>query len=136
MIFDYPDQRNEQRHGPSGYASYEPCRPWLRDEFDFRCVYCLKRETWGQVTGDVLVYQMCCASPAQCEGKWQYYIRELQPNGTCPIDSPPNDRCFDCLPPGTGIDLPAPVIVGGLASLGIGLLAAGLILRRRFQTTV
>jgi hypothetical protein len=24
----------------------------LRDEFDFRCVYCLKREKWGQVTGE------------------------------------------------------------------------------------
>ncbi|NQT15164.1 MAG: HNH endonuclease, partial [Planctomycetes bacterium] len=23
-----------------------------RDEFVFRCVYCLKRETWGQVTGE------------------------------------------------------------------------------------
>lgn len=27
-------------------ASY---RPWLRDEFSFRCVYCLLREQWGQV---------------------------------------------------------------------------------------
>jgi hypothetical protein len=23
LIFDYPDQRKERRHGPSGYASYE-----------------------------------------------------------------------------------------------------------------
>lgn len=52
MIFDYPDQRRQRRHGPSGYASYESYRPWLRDEFDFRCVYCLKRETWGHVTGE------------------------------------------------------------------------------------
>ena len=52
MIFDYPVQRNERRHGPSGYTSYERYRPWLRDEFDFRCVYCLKREAWGQVTGE------------------------------------------------------------------------------------
>lgn len=52
MIFDYPELRTERRHGPSGYASYESYRPWLRDEFDFRCVYCLKRETWGQVTGE------------------------------------------------------------------------------------
>ena len=52
MIFDYPDHREQRRHGPSGYASYERYRPWLRDEFDFRCVYCLKRETWGQVTGE------------------------------------------------------------------------------------
>lgn len=52
MIFDYPNQRKERRHGPSGYRSCESYRPWLRDEFDFRCVYCLKRETWGQVTGE------------------------------------------------------------------------------------
>ena len=52
MIFDYPNHRAERRHGPSGYASYERYRPWLRDEFDFRCVYCLKRETWGQATGE------------------------------------------------------------------------------------
>jgi hypothetical protein len=52
LIFDYPDPREKRRHGPSGYASYEHYRPWLRDEFCFRCVYCLKRETWGQVTGE------------------------------------------------------------------------------------
>ena len=51
MIFDYPESRSERVHGPAGYASYESFRPWLRDEFIFRCVYCLKRETWGQVTG-------------------------------------------------------------------------------------
>jgi len=50
LIFDYPNQRKERRHGPAGYASYRRYRPWLRDEFCFRCVYCLKRETWGQVT--------------------------------------------------------------------------------------
>jgi 5-methylcytosine-specific restriction endonuclease McrA len=52
LIFDYPEHRKQRRHGPSGYASCESYRPWLRDEFDFRCVYCLKRETWGQVTGE------------------------------------------------------------------------------------
>jgi hypothetical protein len=31
------------------YRSY---RPWLRDEFSFRCVYCLIREQWGRVTGE------------------------------------------------------------------------------------
>lgn len=52
MIFDYPEPRSQRTHGPSGYASYESFRPWLRDEFTFRCVYCLKREMWGQVTGE------------------------------------------------------------------------------------
>lgn len=52
MIFGYPEPKSGRIHGPSGYSSYESFRPWLRDEFTFRCVYCLKRETWGQVTGE------------------------------------------------------------------------------------
>jgi hypothetical protein len=52
VIFDYPESRSERVHGPAGYTSYESFRPWLRDEFAFRCAYCLKRETWGQVTGE------------------------------------------------------------------------------------
>lgn len=52
MIFDYPEPRLERIHGPAGYSTYESFRPWLRDEFTFRCVYCLKREMWGQVTGE------------------------------------------------------------------------------------
>ncbi len=44
MIFDYPEPRLERIHGPAGYSTYESFRPWLRDEFTFRCVYCLKRE--------------------------------------------------------------------------------------------
>ena len=38
-----------RRHGPFGYSQYEQFRPWLRDEFDFRCVYCLERETWTKL---------------------------------------------------------------------------------------
>jgi len=52
LIFDYPEPQPERKHAPGGYADYESYRPWLRDEFDFRCVYCLKRESWGQVTSD------------------------------------------------------------------------------------
>lgn len=52
MIFDYLSPESVRTHGPAGYSIYESFRPWLRDEFRFRCVYCLKRETWGQVTGD------------------------------------------------------------------------------------
>lgn len=49
MIFDYPPARLTRRHGPSGYSESERFRPWLRDEFDFRCVYCLERETWTKL---------------------------------------------------------------------------------------
>jgi len=50
MIFDYPEPQAQRRHGPAGYAAYESYRSWLRDEFAFRCVYCLIREIWGLVT--------------------------------------------------------------------------------------
>jgi len=37
----------QRRHGPSGYRDYRTYKPWLRDEHDFRCVYCLQRELWS-----------------------------------------------------------------------------------------
>ena len=52
MIFDYPEPQEQRRHGLAGYSAVESYRPWLRDEFDFRCVYCLQRETWGRTTGE------------------------------------------------------------------------------------
>lgn len=50
--FLYPSHPLARRHGPKGYADYQSFRPWLRDEFSFRCVYCLIREQWGRVTGE------------------------------------------------------------------------------------
>jgi len=47
----YPTEPLSRRHGPQGYVDYQSYRPWLRDEFSFRCVYCLLREQWGQVRG-------------------------------------------------------------------------------------
>lgn len=49
--FAYPTTRHIRRHGPCGYKNYEPYRDWLRDEFSFRCVFCLTREQWGLVRG-------------------------------------------------------------------------------------
>ena len=46
--FRYPAVPHARRHGPRGYADAESYRPWLRDEFTFRCVYCLFREQWGR----------------------------------------------------------------------------------------
>lgn len=43
--FRYP-QSITRKHGPSGYAAHGSYRPWLRDEFTFRCAYCLSREMW------------------------------------------------------------------------------------------
>lgn len=44
--FRYPASVLNRKHGPQDYSHYSHHRPWLRDEFDFRCVYCLKREQW------------------------------------------------------------------------------------------
>jgi hypothetical protein len=44
--FEYPNQPHARRHGPTGYQDYNSYREWLRDEFTFRCVYCLHREQW------------------------------------------------------------------------------------------
>jgi hypothetical protein len=46
--FVYPPAAHQRRHGPQGYADYASYRPWLRDEFCFRCVYCLVREMWSR----------------------------------------------------------------------------------------
>jgi hypothetical protein len=50
--FDYPPVAHERRHGPQGYKGAITYRPWLRDEFTFRCVYCLHREQWARVIGE------------------------------------------------------------------------------------
>jgi hypothetical protein len=50
--FDYPASVHQRRHGPQGYRHAITYRPWLRDEFTFRCVYCLRREQWARVTGE------------------------------------------------------------------------------------
>jgi hypothetical protein len=45
-LFAYSDRPHARRHGPRGYKAYQQYKPWLRDEFGFRCVYCLFRERW------------------------------------------------------------------------------------------
>src|SRR6266849_3981735 len=44
--FDYPAGVYQRRHGPVGYTDYGSYREWLRDDFSFRCVFCLRREQW------------------------------------------------------------------------------------------
>src|ERR1700675_3855243 len=44
--FAYPATTHQRKHGPAGYANYQDYKPWLRDDFTFRCVYSLVRDTW------------------------------------------------------------------------------------------
>ena len=54
--YRYPSRRHRRKHGPRGYRNAIEFRPWLRDEFLFRCIYCLEREQWvnriGHFHGD------------------------------------------------------------------------------------
>lgn len=45
-VLHYPASPHVRRHGPRGYLDYTSYKPWLRDEFTFRCIYCLVRERW------------------------------------------------------------------------------------------
>jgi hypothetical protein len=93
------------------------------------CPLLADRVDWDTQEETVIVYQMCC----DCSGdtsEWRYHVRLLEPDGTCDID-PQNSGCYEDLPPGTGIDLPAPLIIGGLAVMGAALLAVGMVVRRR-----
>jgi hypothetical protein len=58
MIFDYASSPHQRRHGPLGYVDYQSFKPCLRDEFSFRCVFCLLRERWSAPFGaDVFVVE-------------------------------------------------------------------------------
>src|SRR4051812_26171134 len=46
--FAYPAEPHVRKHAPAGYKDYQDYKPWLRDEFEFRCVYCLQREMWSR----------------------------------------------------------------------------------------
>lgn len=49
--FLYPTAPLFRRHGPQGYIDYQSFKPWLRDEFAFRCAFCLLREHWYRPFG-------------------------------------------------------------------------------------
>lgn len=49
--YRYPTRPHRRKHGPRGYRTAIDYRPWLRDEFQFRCVYCLEREQWVNCIG-------------------------------------------------------------------------------------
>ncbi|MBY0232073.1 MAG: HNH endonuclease [Gemmataceae bacterium] len=44
--FAYATTAHVRLHLPRGYDSVEAFKQWLRDEFRFRCTYCLERERW------------------------------------------------------------------------------------------
>lgn len=68
--FVYSTSPHVRRHGPAGYSNYSSYRDWLRDEFTFRCVYCLHREQWDRRGGTFHVEHFVPASvdpSGECE---------------------------------------------------------------------
>jgi hypothetical protein len=99
------------------------------------CPTLVDRVDWDKVANYAPLYEMCCDCSTDPDGQWFYTLRALYQDGTCPVamngGEEPLEECVEGLPPGTGIDLPAPVIIGGLAIFGAALLGAGLLVRRR-----
>jgi len=132
--------RTFERLGPQ-YGT--GCTPWILDnrnctdctaggpdclaaEVEVQDIICkIEMPAAGAVNGDIL-YEMCCDCGLNPAGDWVH--REWEFNGT---DCNPPGPWQKNLPPDTGIDLPAPFIIGGLALIGAGLLAAGVTVRRR-----
>jgi len=112
------------------------CAPFILKHDCTDCATCnvdvekelCKDELRGKVPAGqtAVLYEMCCGGTAG----WRFRIRILDNAGNCPID-PNNKDWVAGLPPGTGINLPAPVIVGGLAFLGVAFLGVGIVVRRR-----
>ena len=89
-VFHHPSALAPRRHGPRRYLDYTSFKAWLRDEFTFRCVYCLTREQWrpaghedfsvehfiAQVTDPQLrsaydnLFYVCCACNAARRDIW------------------------------------------------------------------
>ncbi len=86
------------------------------------------RTDWTAWPDGVVLYVMCCDCTTP-EGDWVFSIYTVYEDGTYEAD--PDNQCILGLPPRTGIDLPAPLIVGGLAVLGAALVATGMVVRRR-----
>jgi hypothetical protein len=63
--FDYPEAPLVRRHEPRGYTKAASFRPWLRDDFSFRCVFCGVREPWQPTDLDVEHFEPTVRVPAR-----------------------------------------------------------------------
>ncbi|MBC7821915.1 MAG: HNH endonuclease [Planctomycetaceae bacterium] len=103
IAFAYPATRHVRHHGPYGYTDYESFREWLRDEFCFRCVFCLYREQWPQpVTSfDIDHFIPVAADPAGqcCYDNLLYACSRCNSvkNDKLAIPSPEDVALSDCL---------------------------------------
>jgi hypothetical protein len=95
MIFRYPMSAHERRHGPRGYQDYRSYKPWLRDEFEFRCVYCLCRERWfpdgdANFSVDQSTLAMWLRNASATTTTWCMRVANaMRPNRMCGVSSIP-----------------------------------------------
>jgi hypothetical protein len=102
---------------------------------DLVCPLAAEHTDWDTWPDDsVVLYVMCCDCNASADGEWRFTLYDVYEDGTC--EPNPDNICILGLPPRTGIDLPAPVIAGGLAVLGAAMLGVGMIVRRRTTASV
>jgi hypothetical protein len=98
-VFRYSRSGVIRRHGPRGYADYASYKPWRRDEFLFRCVYCLSRERWKP------------------EGQDAFSVDHVRPQSTDPEQASDYDNltyaCCSCN--SSRRDLPLPLDVVGVS---------------------
>ncbi len=76
--YEYPSEPHRRRHGPFGYTYYPTYLPWLKDEFSFRCVYCLKRIVWAPTDQWVVDHLISCAEAPDMECEYDNLVLACQ----------------------------------------------------------
>ena len=99
--FAYPDEPHRRRHGPAGYESYERYRPWLEDDFCFRCVYCLNRMVWAPTNTWVIDHLVPQSEAPQLECDYDNLLLACQfcngQKGPCRVPDPCRVAYGKCL---------------------------------------
>lgn len=109
-VLRYPSTLQLRRRRPCGYTNYQSYKPWLRDEFSFRCLYCLWRERW------------------EADGHHGFGVEHVEPQATSPEQRIAYDNvvyaCNTCN--STRRDVPLPIdTVNDSLGLHVQVLADG-----------
>ena len=76
--YEYASEPHRRRHGPAGYTEYSSYLPWLKDEFSFRCVYCLKRIVWAPTDQWVVDHSISRAEAPELECEYDNLVLACQ----------------------------------------------------------
>lgn len=116
--FSYPNIRHCLHHGPSGYQNHRYYKPWLRDEFTFRCIYCLRREQWlggdSHFSVEHAIPQSVAPHLALEYDNLRYACSRCN---SIRQDRPVIDSCVE--PPGAHLNIREDGVIEGLTPLGV-----------------